>query len=52
MKLSEAIERLQAQLKRHGDVELYFDCPKCLQAFTPNSLVAEAVHLTQVPEPK
>lgn len=47
MNTSEAIRRLQKIAEKHGDVEVYFDCPKCGQSFTPNTTVAMAVHLTE-----
>lgn len=46
MTLSAAITRLQKLLEQHGDVELFFDCPRCDKSFTPNTVVALAVHLT------
>lgn len=49
MLLSEAIRRMTAQMKAHGDVEVYFDCPKCGSSFTPNTVVGVAVHLTEKP---
>lgn len=33
-------------LKKHGDIDVYFDCPKCNNAFLPNKIVTVAVHLT------
>lgn len=47
MKISEAVKRLQKMADKHGDVEVYFDCPKCGQSFTPNTLAGVAVHLTE-----
>lgn len=49
MQLKEAIRRLQAMLDKHGDVDVYFDCPTCRKSFTPNTLVSVAVHMTQEP---
>lgn len=47
MTIQAAINLLEAMKKRHGaEVEVYFDCPKCAQAFTPSTLVAQALHLT------
>ncbi len=47
MTILDAISLLQAHMQKHGQqTEVYFDCPKCGTAFTPNRLVAEAVHLT------
>lgn len=45
--IREAIALLEAMRNRHGsEVEVYFDCPVCAQAFTPSTLVAQALHLT------
>lgn len=46
MRLSEAIAHLQATLKKHGDVDVYFDCPKCGSSFAPNRVVATATHFS------
>jgi len=46
MTITKAIELLTRLQQKHGDVEVYFDCPKCGTAFSPNLIVAEAVHLT------
>lgn len=51
MNIREAIARLQALEQKHGNVPVYFDCPKCGQSFTPNTTVAVAVHLTEVTPP-
>lgn len=45
VKVTRAIELLQSILKRAGDVEVYFDCPHCLQAFTPGTVETKAVVL-------
>lgn len=47
MNISDAIARLKKLEAKHGNVEVYFDCPKCGQSFTPNTTVAVAVHLTE-----
>lgn len=39
MTLQEAIDRLTKMREKYGDVELYFDCPNCKQAYTPNVVV-------------
>lgn len=46
MTISEAIELLLKTREKHGDVEVYFDCPKCESIFTPTVLKAQAVVIT------
>ena len=43
MVITAAIQRLQAILQRHGDIEVFFDCPHCKQAFTPGLVEVEAI---------
>lgn len=44
MKVGAAIERLVQIANRHGsDVEVFFDCPVCHQAFTPAEIALKAV---------
>jgi hypothetical protein len=46
MTIQQAINMLEAAKKKHGaEVQLYFDCPKCGQAFTPSTLAIQALHL-------
>lgn len=45
MKCSEAIKLLEKLIDKHGDVELFFDCPECDKSFTPTKVVASAVHI-------
>lgn len=47
MTIAEAVRRLQEIASKHGDTEVYFDCPKCGTSFTPNRVVTMAVHLTE-----
>jgi uncharacterized protein (UPF0212 family) len=47
MTIDKAIAQLETIKSRHGNVEVYFDCPKCGQSFTPNVLVTLAVHITE-----
>jgi uncharacterized protein (UPF0212 family) len=47
MNISEAIAQLQKLEAKHGNIDVYFDCPKCGQSFAPNTAVAVAVHLTE-----
>ncbi len=45
MTIREAIERLQAIAKKHGDdVPVFFDCPKCGSSFTPTTTTTVATH--------
>lgn len=50
MTVKAAIERLQKVLEKHGDVEVYFDCPSCNQAFTPGMVATQAVVLNGKPK--
>lgn len=50
LRLSEAVELMKNQIAKHGDVEVWFDCPFCGRSFAPNRLVAAAVHLTEQAE--
>jgi uncharacterized protein (UPF0212 family) len=43
MTISEAQKLLAKIQKDHGDVEVFFDCPKCHQAFTPAKVATKAV---------
>lgn len=47
MTITKIIELLEKLKDKHGDVEVYFDCPQCLQSFRPNVAVAVATHLTE-----
>jgi uncharacterized Zn finger protein len=42
MKVSEAIEHLQRLLKKHGDIDVLFDCAHCGKVTRPTVCVAEA----------
>lgn len=43
MTISEAIARLQKIQAKHGDVAVYFDCPTCQVAFTPDIASVDTV---------
>jgi uncharacterized protein (UPF0212 family) len=46
MTIQQAITMLETAKKKHGpEVVVYFDCPRCGQAFTPSTLVTEALHV-------
>lgn len=47
MKISRAIELLQRTKEKHGDIDVFFDCPKCLTAFTPDIVETVAAHFGQ-----
>ena len=49
MKVSKAMELLARVMTKHGDVDVFFDCPHCQTAFTPDVLSTAAVHLSAVP---
>jgi len=46
MTVHQAIELLTKISQKHGNVELFFDCPRCNLSFSPDKVVAAAVHLT------
>lgn len=47
MTISEAIEALERLKTRHGDVQVYFDCPKCGVSFAPDAVATVGVHLKE-----
>ena len=47
MTLRDALDLLQDKLEKHGNVEVFFDCPHCEKTFAPNTVRALAVHLTE-----
>lgn len=51
MTLSQAIQRLVELREKHGDVLVWFDCPKCGESFAPTVVVGVAVHLTEKTKP-
>ena len=46
MTISQAIEKLESLKSKHGNVEVFFDCPKCNESFKPTKIVGLAIHLT------
>jgi len=46
MKLSEAITRMKEQKKTHGDVEVYFDCPKRKKCSAIDTIIFSFVSMT------
>ena len=53
MKIAAAIKALmQLQAKYGDDVPVFFDCPNCLQSFTPGRVETMAVHLKIEPPSK
>jgi len=54
MKVSDAIRLLVDVQKKHGDVEVYFDCPNCEYSFAPALVKALSMHMTGTwkPAPK
>ena len=47
MTIDQYIEVLKNIKKKYGNVEVYFDCPKCENSFSPNKVVALAAHVTE-----
>jgi hypothetical protein len=47
MNISTAVELLLQLQKKFGDVEIYFDCPKCGLSYSPGIAVTQTVHLTE-----
>lgn len=46
MKIVTAIKALQQLQAKYGeDVPVFFDCPNCLQSFTPGRVETMAIHL-------
>lgn len=45
MTINEAMNRLM-DLKSQlgGDIEVFFDCPKCKESFTPSYIATIAIH--------
>jgi len=50
MKIEEAIGYLRVLAGKYGNVDVYFDCPKCGSSYTPNTVGTAAVHIS--PEKK
>ncbi len=48
MTITEAIERLRVLEAKHGDVDVYFDCPKCGASTAPDMVVAVIEHTKAV----
>lgn len=45
MTIAETIKRLEEiKNKFGGDIEVYFDCPKCKESFTPSYIATIAIH--------
>jgi len=44
--IGEAIELLTKLKGRHGDIEVFFDCPQCGKSFSPSTVTAMAVHFS------
>lgn len=45
MTITQAIEKLQAIKDKHGNVDVYFDCPQCGTSFAPTIAATVGVHL-------
>jgi transcription elongation factor Elf1 len=42
MTIQRAIDLLAALKKKHGDVEVYFDCPECGKSSAPSTIIGTA----------
>lgn len=49
MTITEALQFLARLKDKHGDVDVYFDCPFCGKSFAPTVVKAQAVHITSEP---
>jgi hypothetical protein len=49
MTISDALSLLSTFQAKHGDVDVFFDCPHCGKSFPPNVIQALAVRLGSVP---
>lgn len=38
------IERLTKLSQKHGNIDVYFDCPQCKMAYTPDAVGTVAAH--------
>ena len=45
MTLERAIALLSQVLAKHGNTEVYFDCPECGKSFCPTTVATQAVHI-------
>lgn len=53
MTIQKALELLHALQARHGQsILVFFDCPKCGIAYTPDIVVAEVIHIKAATAPK
>lgn len=46
MTITDALQLLTTLKDKHGDVDVYFDCPFCGKSYAPNVVKAQAVHLS------
>ncbi len=46
MTISEIINLLENLKNKHGDIEIYFDCPTCEKAFKPSYITTQTTHFT------
>lgn len=47
MNIKQAIEWLQSLENKHGSSTfIYFDCPNCEKSYSPDKIVAQAIHIT------
>lgn len=49
MTIADAIARLEQIRAKHGDVEVFFDCPACGRSFTPSTAVTVVARMTATP---
>ena len=47
MTISQMQEILTKLSQKHGNIEVFFDCPKCNESYTPNKVATIAVHMKE-----
>lgn len=51
MTITQAMQLLESLKKHHGgQVEIYFDCPRCGSSFSPDKAITQGLHMSARPE--
>ena len=45
MTIEEMIKKLESIKRGYPDIEIFFDCPKCKESFTPSIVIILAAHI-------